>query len=203
MLTLALETTTPHGSIALLRDDSVAAVAPLEPGQYATSLFTLTQQMLADAGLELAQIGLFAAAQGPGSFTGVRVGLAAVKGWTEALGAPAAGISTLRAVASARAGARLAALDAGRGEVYFGVFPEGEEGLEEFARFEQRAAAAPPGTAVTPDPKLQAALADHLQLVPPLLAPAVGLLALADWRAGLAVDALGLDARYLGRRWGP
>ncbi len=203
MWTLALETTTSHGSVALLHEDIVIAVAPLESGQYATSLFTLARRLLDEARIELRHIGLFAAAQGPGSFTGVRVGLAAVKGWTEALGAPAAGVSTLRAIASARAGARLAVLDAGRDEVYFGLFPEGEEGLEEWSRFEQRAAAAPPGAAVTPDPRLQAAAAGHLQLVPPLLAPAVGQLGLADWRAGLATDALRLDASYISRRWGP
>jgi tRNA threonylcarbamoyladenosine biosynthesis protein TsaB len=203
MWTLALETTTANGSVALLHDDAVVAVAPLEPGQYATHLFTLARQMLDDARIELPQVQLFAAAQGPGSFTGVRVGLAAVKGWSEALGTPAAGISTLRAIAAARAGARIAALDAGRGDVYFGLYPDGEDGIEDMDRFRQRIAALPPGSVVTPDPRLEAELSGQLTLVPPLLAPAVGGLGLADWRAGLAVDALHLDACYLSRRWGP
>jgi tRNA threonylcarbamoyl adenosine modification protein YeaZ len=202
MWTLALETTTANGSVALLHDETVTAVAPLEPGHYATSVFALTRQMLEAARLELRQIQLFAAAQGPGSFTGIRVGLATVKGFTEALGAPAVGVSTLRAVAAARPGARLAALDAGRGDIYYGLFPEAEEGIEEMERFRDRLAALPPGAAATPDPRLQAALSG-VGLVPPLLAPAVGLLGLADWRAGVAADALSLDACYLGRRWGP
>jgi tRNA threonylcarbamoyladenosine biosynthesis protein TsaB len=68
----------------------------------------------------LVEIDCFAAASGPGSFTGVRVGLSAVKGMAAALGKPAAGISNLRALASF--GNLEPAIEARRGEVYTAVY---------------------------------------------------------------------------------
>ena len=72
--------------------------------------------------MRLEEIDCFAAASGPGSFTGVRVGLAAVKGLAEALGKPAVGISNLRALSLfGKAALRAVVLDARRGEVYGAV----------------------------------------------------------------------------------
>ncbi|HUX67149.1 MAG TPA: tRNA (adenosine(37)-N6)-threonylcarbamoyltransferase complex dimerization subunit type 1 TsaB [Terriglobales bacterium] len=204
MWTLALETTTAHGSLALLRDDAVVAERRLESQRTSVTLFGALKSLLAEAGLELERVGLFAVADGPGSFTGVRLGLTAVKGFVEVLGTPAVAVSTLQAVAdSAGNGAgnvaepTLAALDAGRGEAYYGVYPAQEEGLEPADALRERVRRL--GLrAVTPHPALQAACPE-LELVGPLLAAAVGRLGLAAFRAGHTQDALRLDARYLRR----
>ncbi|HUX68282.1 MAG TPA: tRNA (adenosine(37)-N6)-threonylcarbamoyltransferase complex dimerization subunit type 1 TsaB [Terriglobales bacterium] len=206
MWTLALETTTAHGSLALLRGETVAGERRLESQRTSVTLFGALQSLLAEQGVELEGVGLFAVADGPGSFTGVRLGLTAVKGLVEVLGAPAVAISTLRAVAGVTAAPTLAALDAGRGEAYYGIYsaeeggPE-EEGLESLEALRERVRRL--GLrAVTPQPALQAACPE-LELVGPLLAPAVGRLGLAAFRAGRAHPgpnaALSLDARYLRR----
>jgi tRNA threonylcarbamoyladenosine biosynthesis protein TsaB len=80
--------------------------------------------MLAAHGLGLPQIEAFAVASGPGSFTGLRVGLAAVKAWAEVLVKPAVPVSVLEALASASHddGRTIAALDAARKEVFVGEY---------------------------------------------------------------------------------
>jgi tRNA threonylcarbamoyladenosine biosynthesis protein TsaB len=209
MWTLALETTSSHGSLALLKDEQPHIVRPLEARAYAVSLFQTTEAVLAEAGLPLRQIDLFAVADGPGSFTGVRIGLTAVKGWIEALDRPAVAISTLRAVAAGGAGApALAVFDASRGEVYFGAYPRGAadldeagvvEGLEPLEAFQsRRRQAGRAWRAFTPDAELAARLPE-VEQAPAVLAPAVGRLGLAAWRAGHTQDALRLDARYIRR----
>ena len=210
MWTLALETTSPHGSVALLADERVQTVVPLEAREYAVSLFQAVEAVLGDAGLKIQDIGLFAVADGPGSFTGVRVGLTAVKGWIEVLGQPAAPVSTLRAAAVAAgvpaSTAVMVALDASRGEVYYGVYGQSAgqgaedavEGIEPLTAFAARRAAAIGWRAVTPDASVAAQI-PGMDKAPALLAPAVGQLGLAAWRRGASVDALRLDARYIRR----
>lgn len=207
MWTLALETTTAQGSVALLREGEILAQAALEGRDTAAAVFRAVEAVLRTGGRRLADMDLFAAADGPGSFTGVRVGLTAIKGFCEVLGKPAAAISTLRAVAEAGAGTArlgdtpvLAALDASRGEVYFGVYGGAErdqEGLESLAEFEQRLTEWN-GRAFTPYAALAARVA-RLQTVGTLLAPAVGRLAVSAFRAGRTQSPLELDARYLRR----
>ena len=204
MWTLALETTSPRASLALIEDDTVRLERALSPGHYATELLSEVAAALAAQQLRLEDVDLFAVADGPGSFTGVRIGLTAVKGWIEALQRPAAAVSTLRAAAGA--GPALAALDAGRGEVYYGVYPAGaadagaaaaEEGVEPRADFERRLATLA-WPARTPDAGLREAF-PQLQPSPACLAAAVGRLGVADFQRGARRTALDLDARYLRR----
>jgi tRNA threonylcarbamoyladenosine biosynthesis protein TsaB len=118
---LALDTTSQHGSLALRRDGATLAELALHSGDgYADLLFQALTDLLRNAGVRLSEIDCFAAASGPGSFTGVRVGLAAVKGLAAALGKPAAGISNLRALAAL--GNLTPTIDARRGEVYTAVY---------------------------------------------------------------------------------
>jgi len=196
MWTLGIETTSAQGSVALLRGDGVERWAALEP-PYSSGLFAAVEAVLKEAGIGLGDIELFAVADGPGSFTGVRIGLTAVKGWIEVLGKPAAGVSTLQAVAGGAPG--LAGLDAGRGEVYFGAYAGGssEEGLEALEAFCRRAAAWR-GPVLTPQAAIAAAC-PQAKLVEPRLAANVGRLGIAAWRRGERKDALSLDARYLRR----
>jgi tRNA threonylcarbamoyladenosine biosynthesis protein TsaB len=121
---LAVDTTTEYGSLALLRDeDLVEEVLLHAPTGFAHVLYGHLAELLERHSLRPGDIDLFAAASGPGSFTGVRVGLACVKGLAEALGRPAVGISNLQAIASCgTAPLRAAVLDARRGEVYGAVY---------------------------------------------------------------------------------
>ena len=121
MTILALDTTSQRASLALRRDGITLAQLTLDsPDGYAHLIFQAIMQLLSDAGVPLHEIDCFAAASGPGSFTGVRVGLAAVKGLAAALGKPAPGISNLRALASF--GNLRPVIDARRGEVYTAAY---------------------------------------------------------------------------------
>lgn len=123
-LVLAIDTSTEHGSLALADGDRVVEEVPLEAADgYGHIVFGHIESLLARNGVQLADIALFAAAAGPATFTGIRVGLAAAKGFASALGVAAAGVSNLQALAFLGDGPlRGAVLDARRGEVYAALF---------------------------------------------------------------------------------
>lgn len=123
-LILAVDTTGEFGSLALLRGEELVEEMPLHaPKGFAQVLYGHLAELLERRGLKPGDIDCFAAASGPGSFTGVRVGLACVKGLAEATGRPAVAISNLRAIASlGTAPLRAAVLDAHRGDVYGAVY---------------------------------------------------------------------------------
>jgi tRNA threonylcarbamoyladenosine biosynthesis protein TsaB len=133
-LLLATDTSGKNGSIALSRvtpgqrDVEIVEVVPLAGGAFSAQLVPQIAALLEKHGYRKTDLGAFAVVSGPGSFTGLRVGLAAIKALAEALQRPIAAISLLEAVAwssTARGAARgwvLAALDAGRGEVYVGDY---------------------------------------------------------------------------------
>ncbi len=123
-LILAIDTTHESGSLALVRArETIDEVVLRAPTGFAHVLYGHIAEILRRNRLRLAAVDCFAAASGPGSFTGVRVGLACVKGLAEALGKPAAAVSNLRAMASfGAAPLRAAVLDARRGEVYGAVY---------------------------------------------------------------------------------
>lgn len=126
---LALDTTGEVGSLALVEDEQVVEEVEMESADgFAHVLFGEIEKMLERRGLRIEEIDLFAAGSGPGSFTGVRVGLTAVKGLAEATGRRAAAVSNLRAVASLGRGVlRGAWIDARRGEIYGGVYNDALE----------------------------------------------------------------------------
>jgi tRNA threonylcarbamoyladenosine biosynthesis protein TsaB len=139
---LALDTTGEVGSLALVEDGRVVEEIEMESADgFAHVLFGEIEALLARRGLGIGEIDLFAAGSGPGSFTGVRVGLTAVKGLAEATGRRAAAVSNLRAVASFGCGAvRAAFIDARRGEIYGGIYNDaleliGEEVVIAFDRW--------------------------------------------------------------------
>ena len=123
-LILAVDATGEYGSLALTRGDAIIEELPLHsPSGFAHVLFGRLSELLARHGLKAAEIDCFASASGPGSFTGVRVGLAFTKGLAEALGKPAVAVSNLRALASfGLAPLRAPLLDARRGEIYAAVY---------------------------------------------------------------------------------
>jgi tRNA threonylcarbamoyladenosine biosynthesis protein TsaB len=128
MLILATDTSSKHGSIALVRGDrehfEVLEVVPLVGGTFSAQLIPQAAALLDRRQVRKEDLDGFAAATGPGSFTGLRVGLAGVKALAEVLGKPIAAVSVLEAVAASSGleGRVLAALDAGRNEVFAGEY---------------------------------------------------------------------------------
>jgi tRNA threonylcarbamoyladenosine biosynthesis protein TsaB len=128
MLILAIDTSWKQGSVALARGDArsfeLVEMAPVAGGTFSAQLIPEISALLAKHKLGKDKIEGFGAASGPGSFTGLRVGLAAIKALAEVLRKPIAAVSVLEAlaVASGARGKVLAALDAGRSEVYAGEY---------------------------------------------------------------------------------
>jgi tRNA threonylcarbamoyladenosine biosynthesis protein TsaB len=127
MIVLAIDTTSQQGGVGVFRDGQPLAIIRNESpaNLYSVTLFDMTERAIQKAAVPWHGIDLFAVSNGPGSFTGIRVGLAAVQGWAKAYGRPAIGISNLRAmVQTANPGAEwaLPLLDARRGEFFLGRF---------------------------------------------------------------------------------
>lgn len=127
-LILAIDTTAEFGSVGLLGESAdgqpIADELPIHaPDGFGPLVFDAIATLLKRQDVELRDITRFAAASGPGSFTGVRVGLAAAKGLAEVTGRPIVPISNLRALASFGSQPRRAVfLDARRGEVYAAIY---------------------------------------------------------------------------------
>jgi tRNA threonylcarbamoyladenosine biosynthesis protein TsaB len=120
-LILSLETTTRAGSIALTRGAHVLSTRTGEAqSNHSSDLLVNVRAVLNEASHEIEDVNLFAVTRGPGSFTGLRIGLATVKSFAATLERPAIGVPTLYAIAlSAGVSERtLATLPAGRGEVF-------------------------------------------------------------------------------------
>ena len=131
-LILSVETATLSGSVALSRGEQILAAFAGDSGvSHSNTLLHDIDKLLHQAQVELSGIDLFAVANGPGSFTGLRIGIATIKGLAATLGRPCAGIPTLQAVALAAGESRrsVALLPAGRGEVFAQLFSVTEDGF--------------------------------------------------------------------------
>jgi tRNA threonylcarbamoyladenosine biosynthesis protein TsaB len=132
MLVLALDSTTPKASCAVARDGVILNEEPIDTSrQLALQLPGALRDILDLSAVALEDIDAFAVATGPGSFTGLRIGIATMQGLAFGRGKPLIGISgltALRAVASpAFLGSRIATwVDAWRGDVYAALFEEGQ-----------------------------------------------------------------------------
>jgi tRNA threonylcarbamoyladenosine biosynthesis protein TsaB len=128
MLLLAIDTSGKSGGITLAEGDahsfSVLETSPIAGGTFSAQLVPTVAALLQKHGRTASDIGGFAAVSGPGSFTGLRVGLSAVKGLAEVLNKPIATVSLLEALStlSYQQGKVASALDAGRNEIYFGLY---------------------------------------------------------------------------------
>src|SRR5215469_1859533 len=129
MIILAVDTSSDAGSVALLRDQTVVSQQVSPPGEpYSSTLLRGTTALLSAGQISFEEIDLLAIAAGPGSFTGLRVGLTSVKGWAEVWGIPVAAVSALEAMATQVAhlsepGSLIAAvMDARRGQIFGGLF---------------------------------------------------------------------------------
>jgi tRNA threonylcarbamoyladenosine biosynthesis protein TsaB len=133
MLVLAIDTSGKQGSIALARGDATTfeliGSVPAAGGTFSAQLVPQISALLSNKGISKNQLEGLCAASGPGSFTGLRVGLAAIKGLAETLQKPIAAVSVLQALAHMAASLEpardepiVAVIDAGRGEVYLGKY---------------------------------------------------------------------------------
>lgn len=212
MLLLAADTSGKQGSIALAEcgpenQCNVLEIVALEGGTFSAQLVPQISGLLNKRHFTRHDIGAFAAASGPGSFTGLRIGLAAIKALAEVLQKPIATVSLLEAVAVAGnvRGRLIAALDAGRGEMYCGQYEVGETARmisEQLLSGEELIAAAHSLKVITPDLRIADFARDHnlsAELVPH---PDGGSIARLGWEkllAGQAVSPEMLDANYIRR----
>lgn len=128
MLILALESSAKAASAALARDGALVAQEFLNNGlTHSQTLLPMAEKLLRDAGLTLRDIDAVAVSHGPGSFTGIRIGVSAAKGLCWGAEKPAIGVSTLEAMAwngaDAPAGSIICcAMDARRSQIYNALF---------------------------------------------------------------------------------
>jgi tRNA threonylcarbamoyladenosine biosynthesis protein TsaB len=212
MLVLAADTSGKQGSIALAEGEPdgssrVLEVWPLAGGMFSAELVPQVAALLAKHGFKPPDIAAFAVASGPGSFTGLRVGLAAIKALGEVLGKPIAAVSLLEAVAVAgsSAGRVLAALDAGRSQVYGGQYHVGEPTRsigERLLTLEEFLAAAEVCRVITPDAVVARAARDRGRSIEEIARPTSAAIARLGWKKILAreiVSPADLDANYIRR----
>lgn len=226
MLLLAVDTSSRLGSLAVLRDgQSTGVISTFADEPYSTRLFRQLDFLLEELHIEMRQFDVFSVAAGPGSFTGLRVGLTAVKGWAEVFEKPVVAVSGLEAVAAqTKCAAELIApvLDARRGQIYAalyrregsGLVSESEDHVCTPAEFLAELGAQAGNRTVqfvSPVPEiiqgalnaaahgLQATISRNVERVSPLLAPVIGELAFERASRGEVTDALRLDANYIRR----
>jgi tRNA threonylcarbamoyladenosine biosynthesis protein TsaB len=208
---LAIDTCGPSGSVALGRlagrDLEILGETELAGRTYSATLVSTIAALLEASSLKLADLGGIVAVHGPGSFTGVRVGLSTVKGLAQAAEIPVVPLSRLLVLAR-KAGVPSAAIDAQRGEIFLRFESTGREPVEILAGPEDLLSIASAGTApvriAVCDEAAAALIASawpSTQLVrsaPPLASDA---LRLGESRlaAGVAVDLALLDGHYLRR----
>lgn len=189
MKILAIDTTSEQGSIAITEGDLVVEEVALESGDgYAHVLFSAIENLLERHGMRLADIDGFASASGPGTFTGVRVGLTAVKGMAEAMGRKVVAVSNLKAIALAGTSElRAPVMDARRGDIYGAVYNSALEMNQDevVMKYDAWVALLPAGAEIL-----------HGQ---GLLAGAIGRIAAREFAAGRAVDPALIDANYVRR----
>lgn len=224
MIVLSIDTCDSRGSVAVLDEDVVLSVWPHETNEeYSSWLLPTVGRALERAGVRRQDVGGYAVAAGPGSFTGVRVGLTSVKAWAEVYGKPVAAVSRLEAIAVA---ARLttspyvaAFVDAQRGQVFGAVYRREGSGLAkigeemvmpparlvetavELANRERIAWASPDAGLLTGAEawREREKRGESVEQVSATLAGILGRIGLRRVNEGKTTDALGLDANYVRR----
>jgi tRNA threonylcarbamoyladenosine biosynthesis protein TsaB len=218
MLFLAVDTAGTTGGVLLAKiADAEDPSGPVEvlgfhhlpAREFSTQLFVALADLFHGNPYRIADVAFLAAISGPGSFTGIRVGLSAVKALAEAASKPIVAVSRLAVMASAarddspdQAASVHAVLDAGRGQFYHGIYNAcGWERVEESLQSLEGLADAltrRPGTLVASEMAVLTALQPFgpQQVSPVGVRQALPLME-RSWRAGRITDALSLDANYL------
>lgn len=192
---LAIDTTGDIGSIALVEGTRVVEEVILEsPDGFAHVLFIEIENLLARCRLSLFDLDAFAAASGPGSFTGVRVGLTAAKGLAEATGRKVAAVSNLQALAVFGVRElRATVIDARRGEIYGAVYDSSLRLVADEVVMNRES-----WLATLPSRDIESGDIEFIEGAR-ALAGAIGIIANARWAAGLLEDAAATDANYVRR----
>jgi tRNA threonylcarbamoyladenosine biosynthesis protein TsaB len=223
VILLALDTCDSRGSLAVLRDEEILTVIAHEgTADYSSWVLPTAEAALQASGLGLREVDVFAVASGPGSFTGVRIGLTTVKAWSEAFGKKVASVSRLEAMAVQSPDDReyvAAFADAHRDQVFGGLYQREGTGLRlveqemvaasaEFLLWVNEHSANRPVGWISPDPDRVTALEEwqtnakaghRIELSSSVLAQLIGKIGLQRAREGRLVDALALDAQYIRR----
>jgi tRNA threonylcarbamoyladenosine biosynthesis protein TsaB len=225
MLVLAIDTCDANGSVAVLRDGLVGGTTthPAD-ADYSSWLLPTVDVLLAAADARLRDVELFAVATGPGSFTGVRIGLTTVKAWSEVFGRPIAAMSRLEVLAAqARSHAPFVAtfIDALRGQVFGALYKrngpdlvlctdEAVIGTSDFIGQVLEEAGSSQVEWVSTDSFVmgqqdgwqeRAAQGERILEVAPMLAPLIGELGVQKASKGELQDAVSLDANYVRRSY--
>jgi tRNA threonylcarbamoyladenosine biosynthesis protein TsaB len=213
MLLLAVDTSGKHGSIAVVRCGpdvacEVLEVAALPGGTFSAELVPQIAALLERHSFSKTDIGAFVVVSGPGSFTGLRIGLAVIKALAEVLAKPVAALSLLEVVASAStsSGRVMAVLDAGRNEVFLGEYEVSGTVThligECLLNRDQCLESAADVLIVTPDKIIaEAARAKGLQVLE-VERPRSDAIARLGWgkiASGETVSAEALEAKYIGQ----
>jgi tRNA threonylcarbamoyladenosine biosynthesis protein TsaB len=223
VIVLAIDTCDSRGSLAVLRDDAVLQIVVHDSAEdYSSWLLPAAGRALKASGAEMGVVDGYAVAAGPGSFTGVRVGLTTVKAWGEVYRKRILAVSRLEAIAiqAAAGNTHVAAfVDAQRGQVFGAVFQRRGENLERLAeemvippgRFIESAVELAKGGSISwvsidagclaseENWKAREARGEKVGSVSCALAPAIGRIGMAQLAAGHFTDALSLDANYVRR----
>jgi tRNA threonylcarbamoyladenosine biosynthesis protein TsaB len=213
MLLLAVDTSGKHGSIALAACGpgnacEILEVVALSGGTFSAELVPQIAALLVKHKFSKVDIDAFAVVSGPGSFTGLRIGLAVIKGLAEVLAKPIASVSLLQALASAANldGHVVAALDGGRSEIFLGEYGVGAAGTqlirERLVTRDEWLESACGAVIVTADnPLAEAARTKGLHVVE-VERPRSDAIAQLGWRKillGETVSPEALEANYIGR----
>ena len=224
MITLGIDTCEARGSVAVRRDGALVSEQKHDNAEdYSSWLLPAVERGLNSAGTVMRKVGLLAVASGPGSFTGVRVGLTAVKAWAELFGIGVVGVSRLEVMARQVANASgfvAASFDGQRGQVFGGLFYRGEKSSwrmveeemviapEGFVEWVKQRAGAEPVQWISLDPGLfsevpgwkeRATRGERMILAADGLAAGVGEVGEERARQGKFTDPLVLDANYVRR----
>jgi tRNA threonylcarbamoyladenosine biosynthesis protein TsaB len=223
MISLAIDTCESRGSVAIRSDGVAVATFRHDSAEdYSSWLLPTVDFALRNAALTFADINLIAVATGPGSFTGVRVGLTSAKAWGEVYKIPLVGVSRLEAMAShgrTKAAWTAAFFDAHRGQIFAALYRSTNEQLElvesdmvtapvDFLRAVTVRASDTPVRWISFDPQLLTALPEwnsraarneQIDSCPPELGSLIGEIAEQRVRQGLSTDAMHLDANYVRR----
>lgn len=222
MILLALDTCDARGSVAVLRDGELLGVVVHDmPEDYSVWLLPAIDRVLAASGVTFADVDTYVAATGPGSFTGVRVGLTTVKAWAEVTGKPIVGVSRLEALATEAGGSQpfVAAFANGqRRQIFAALYRRaaalervGDEAViapDKFIDASVDAAGVGSIAWVTTDPEMlleteawgaRQKVGETVQVASPILAPAIGRLGYRLAQEKRFTDPLALDANYVRR----
>ena len=230
VLILSLDTASSSGSVAVLKNEQLLAVISTATEEtYSSRIFRQLQFLLGELSTGIESFDLFAVNAGPGSFTGLRVGLTTAKAWAESFSKPIVAVSGLEAAALQAAvddKPVISAMDARRSQIYAGAYRRDANSgasINELSRISEDSVMTPlefsrwlstspelsSAVLASPNPTwLSSLLAaeDHsfasrfaIREVSPVLAPWIGKIAHERALRGETVDALRLDANYVRR----